>query len=78
MKDPSLKERISMIETHVVYIREGIDAIRDRLDKQNATLLNHEKRLTRLSTTQKIVIGLLSGSGATGGIAYGLLHWLGG
>ena len=41
-----------MIETHVVYIREGIDAIRDRLDKQNATLLNHERRLTRLSTTQ--------------------------
>ena len=77
MKDPSLEERISIIETHVVYIREGIDAIKERLDKQNAALLNHERRLTRLSTTQKIVIGLLSGSGATGGIAYGLLHLLG-
>ena len=76
-KQPTLKERIAAIETHVTYIREGIDEIREALAGHNGVLLNHDRRITRLSTMQKLLFGMFFGGGGLSGIVYAVLHLLG-
>ena len=71
--EPTIKERMAVIETHYEHIRDGIDRIDKKLDIQNGTILAHEKRISRNGAMIKAIIALPT----LGGGLYGLINFLG-
>ena len=71
--EPTIKERMAIIETHYEHIASNIGEIKEAIKEEISPLLqNHDRRITRNSTILKLLIGL----SASGGGLYGLINFL--